>query len=90
MGNSNKKVFPHEEGQVLEGGLRVVQTSTSLETLQASAKGLAHILVTPAVHHQQSFHFSRFWMPNLSPARWATTCQLLGYSEWGCGNTLLA
>lgn len=50
---------------MLEGGLRVAQGSTSLEMLQASPKGLARILIAAAVHHQQSFHFSRLWMPNL-------------------------
>lgn len=42
-----------------------MQGSTSSETAKASPKGLAHIPVTLAVHHQKRFRFSSFQMPSL-------------------------
>lgn len=69
-----------------------MQGSTTSETVKASAKGLACIPVTLAVHHQQSFPFSSFWMPSLPSARWTTAFWLREYkhSERGYANALLA
>lgn len=47
--------------------------STSSGTVNASPNGLAHIRVTEAAHHQQSFHSSSFWVPSLLPTSWTST-----------------